>query len=129
MFITLRSKLFIGYLYVVLLLTLLGVYAIISFRSLNDLSIAALEQYSANSLANLKMYESLVHMNEAELQMLGSEYQKGSETLFSEPEKFYSSLQDAERIVAKIQGVHGNIPELLTKVELNWQQYKAQLPE
>src|SRR2546430_5772540 len=120
MFITLRSKLFIGYLFVVLLLAFLGAYAIISFRSLTDLSGASLEQYSANSLANLKMYESLVRMNEAELQILGSEYEKGNEVLYGEPEKFYASLQESERIVARIpKGVHGKIPELLTKVELN----------
>ncbi len=63
MFITLRSKLFAGYLFVVLLLALVGAYAVLSFRSLSDLSGASLEQYSSNTLANLKMYESLVRMN------------------------------------------------------------------
>ena len=76
------------------------------------------------------MYESLVRMNEAELQMLGAEYEKGSESLYSEPANFYSSLGEAERIVSQIpKGVYGKIPELLTSVELNWQQYRAQLPE
>jgi len=130
MFITLRSKLFAGYLFVVLLLAVVGAYAVLSFRSLTDLSSSSLDQYSANSLANLKMYESLVRMNEAELEMLGPEYEKGSELLYGEPSAFDSSLHEAEHIVSRIpKGVHGKIPELLTRVELNWQQYRAQLPE
>ena len=130
MFITLRSKLFAGYLFVVLMLAIVGAYAVFSFRSLTDLSAASLEQYSANSLSNLKMYESLVRMNEAELEMLGTEYEKGSELLYNEPGKFDSSLHEAERIISQIpEGIHGKIPELLTKVELNWQQYHAELPE
>ncbi|MEP7236120.1 MAG: histidine kinase dimerization/phospho-acceptor domain-containing protein, partial [Ignavibacteriota bacterium] len=130
MLITLRSKLFAGYLFVVLLLALVGVYAVFSFRSLTDFSSASLEEYSANSLANLKMYESLVRMNEAEIEMLGTEYEKGSELLYGEPEHFDSSLHSAQRIISQIrQGAKGTIAELLTKVELNWQQYRAQLPE
>ena len=108
---------------------MMATFGIKIYEKFSTREYASLEQYSANSLANLKMYESLVRMNEAELQILGSEYEKGNEVLYSEPEKFYASLQESERIIARIpKGVHGKIPELLTKVELNWQQYRAQLP-
>ena len=130
MFSTLRAKLFGGYLAILLLVAALGVYAIFSFRSLSAITTSGLDLNAQSTLANVRMYESLVRMNEGSLKILGAEALQGRKFLNEQPSIFYSELRNAQRTVAAaLPSVRARISEILTKVEVSWQQYEALLPE
>ncbi|HET9136440.1 MAG TPA: ATP-binding protein [Candidatus Kapabacteria bacterium] len=130
MFLTLRSKILVGYLLIVLLLAGLGVYAVMSFRSFTTLSNKAFEQVSQADRSNLAIYESLIRLNEAEVDLLGSSPVKGMEMLSSEPAKVSSELTTAEKIISSIPSdLSPGLAAAFTKEEILWHQYQAQLPE
>ncbi len=130
MFTTLRAKLFAGYLAILVLVAALGGYAIFSFRSLSEITTSGLDLNAESTLANVRMYESLVRINEGALKMLGAEALQGKKALNEQPSVFYSELKNAQRTVASaMPSVRARISELLTKVEVSWQQYEALLPE
>jgi PAS domain S-box-containing protein len=130
MFRTLRSKIFGGYLLVLLLLAGVGAYSIFSFRSLVQTSSSGLELNAQSTILNLEMYESLVRINEGMLKMLGAEFLQGKRALTEQPAIFTSALQNAHRIAGNtLAELQPKISELLTKVEIVWQKYEALLPE
>src|ERR1043165_4250450 len=130
MFLTLRSKILVGYLLIVLLLAGLGVYTVVSFRSFTTLSNRAFEQVSQADRSNLVIYESLIRLNEAEVNLLGSAPIKGSEVLSSEPSKVAAELSVAEKIITAIPSdLSPGLAAAFTKEEILWHQYQAQLPE
>lgn len=130
MFTTLRAKLFGGYLAILLLVAALGAYAIFSFRSLSSITTSGLDLNAQSTLANVRMYESLVKMNEGILKTLGAEALQGKKLLSEQPSIFYAELRNAQRTVASaLPSVRARISEILTKVELSWQQFEALLPE
>ncbi len=130
MFQTLRAKIFGGYLVILVLLSALGVYSIISFRSLSLTSSSALELNADNSIYTLQMYESLVRMNEGMLKMMGAEFLQGKRTLNEQPAIFKTALQNAHRIGSKTtDDLNPGISEQLTRIEILWQQFEALTPE
>lgn len=130
MFQTLRAKIFGGYLVILVLLSALGVYSIISFRSLSLTSSSALELNADNSIYTLQMYESLVRMNEGMLKMMGAEFLQGKRTLNEQPAIFKTALQNAHRIASKTTNdLNPAISEQLTRIEMLWQQFEALTPE
>lgn len=130
MFQTLRAKIFGGYLVILVLLSALGVYSIISFRSLSLTSSSALELNADNSIYTLQMYESLVRMNEGMLKMMGAEFLQGKRTLTQQPAIFKTALQNAHRIASKTTNdLNPAISEQLTRIEMLWQQFEALTPE
>jgi PAS domain S-box-containing protein len=130
MFQTLRAKIFGGYLVILVLLSALGVYAIISFRSLSLASSSALEVNADNSIYTLQMYESLVRMNEGMLKMMGAEFLQGKRTLTQQPAIFKTALQNAHRLGSKnTDNLNLALSEQLTRIELVWQQFEALTPE
>ncbi len=130
MFQTLRAKIFGGYLVILVLLSALGVYSIISFRSLSLTSSSALEVNADNSIYTLQMYESLVRMNEGMLKMMGAEFLQGKRTLTEQPAIFKTALQNAHRLGSKTtDNLNPALSEQLTRIELIWQQFEALTPE
>jgi PAS domain S-box-containing protein len=130
MFRTLRSKIFGGYLLVLLLLAGVGTYSIFSFGSLVRTSSSGLELNAQSTILNLEMYESLVRINEGMLKMLGAEFLQGKRALTEQPAIFTSALQNAHRMAGStLSELQPKISELLTKVEIVWQKYDALLPE
>jgi NtrC-family two-component system sensor histidine kinase KinB len=130
MFQTLRAKIFGGYLVILVLLSALGVYSIISFHSLSLTSSSALELGADNSIYTLQMYESLVRMNEGMLKMMGAEFLQGKRTLNEQPAIFKTALQNAHRIASKTTNdLNPAISEQLTRIEILWQQFEALTPE
>src|SRR3954462_8345389 len=97
MFTTLRAKVFLGFLLILLLLVGLGGYAIFSFASLADVTSSGLEENAQQSLINSSMYESLVRIDQAELRMLAGDTESGSQVLSEEPAHFYLALQNAHQ--------------------------------
>jgi NtrC-family two-component system sensor histidine kinase KinB len=130
MFLTLRSKILVGYLLIVLLLAGLGVYTVMSFRSFTTLSNKAFEQVSQADRSNLAIYESLIRLNEAQVDLLGSSPVKGMEMLSAEPLKVSTELSAAEKIISSIPSdLSPGLAAAFTKEEILWHQYQAQLPE
>lgn len=130
MFQTLRAKIFGGCLMILVLLSALGVYSIISFRSLSLTSSSALEVNADNSIYTLQMYESLVRMNEGMLKMMGAEFLQGKRTLTEQPAIFKTALQNAHRLGSKTtDNLNPALSEQLTRIELIWQQFEALTPE
>lgn len=130
MFQTLRAKIFGGYLVILVLLSALGVYSIISFRSLSLTSSSALELNADNSIYTLQMYESLVRMNEGLLKMMGAEFLQGKRALTEQPAIFKTALQNAHRLGSKTtDNLNPALSEQLTRIELIWQQFEALTPE
>ena len=130
MFQTLRAKIFGGYLVILVLLSALGVYSIISFRSLSLTSSSALELNADNSIYTLQMYESLVRMNEGLLKMMGAEFLQGKRALTEQPAIFKTALQNAHRLGSKTSdNLNPALSEQLTRIELIWQQFEALTPE
>jgi NtrC-family two-component system sensor histidine kinase KinB len=130
MFLTLRSKILVGYLLIVLLLAGLGVYTVMSFRSFTTLSNKAFEQVSQADRSNLAIYESLIRLNEAQVDLLGSSPVKGMEMLSVEPLKVSTELSAAEKIISSIPSdLSPGLAAAFTKEEILWHQYQAQLPE
>ena len=126
MFQTLRAKIFGGYLVILVLLSALGVYSIISFRSLSLTSSSALELNADNSIYTLQMYESLVRMNEGLLKMMGAEFLQGKRALTEQPAIFKTALQNAHRLGSKTtDNLNPALSEQLTRIELIWQQPQA----
>jgi NtrC-family two-component system sensor histidine kinase KinB len=126
MFTTLRAKVFIGFLFILLLLGILGGYAIYSVGSLAETSAAGLEQNAEQSLANSSMYESLVRIDQAELRLLASDTESAGPTLLEEPSHFYFALQSAQRAS---ESLSDSTSALLTQTELHWQDYRGHLNE
>ncbi len=130
MFLTLRSKILAGYLFVVALLAALGLYAVLTFQSYTQLTNTAVEKISQADRATLSMYESLVRLNEAQLQVLGGEAIRGSNVLSSEPTVLNNELSSAEKSISEIPKEFSvSVSVLLTQFEIRWHQYQAQLPE
>jgi len=123
MFTTLRAKVFVGFLLILLLMVGLGAYAIFSLASLADVTSAALERSAEQSLANTSMYESLVRIDEAELRMLAGDTINAGPALVEEPAQFYHALQNAW---------HASTPQdssakLLNDIEAQWEHYHSHL--
>lgn len=130
MFLTLRSKILAGYLFVVALLAALGLYAVLTFQSYTQLTNTAVEKISQADRATLSMYESLVRLNEAQLQVLGGESIRGSNVLSSAPTVLNNELSSAEKSISEIpKEFSASVSVLLTQFEIRWHQYQAQLPE
>ncbi len=130
MFLTLRSKILAGYLFVVALLAALGLYAVLTFQSYTQLTNTAVEKISQADRATLSMYESLVRLNEAQLQVLGGESIRGSNILSSAPTVLNNELSSAEKSISEIpKEFSASVSVLLTQFEIRWHQYQAQLPE
>ncbi len=120
---TLRAKVFVGFLLILLLMVGLGAYAIFSLASLADVTSAALERSAEQSLANTSMYESLVRIDEAELRMLAGDTVNAGPALVEEPAQFYHALQSAW---------HASTPQdssakLLNDIEAQWDHYHSHL--
>jgi two-component system, NtrC family, sensor histidine kinase KinB len=127
---TLRAKIFGGYLVILALLAGLGVYSIISFRSISLTGSTALELNAENSINTLQMYESLVRMNEGMLKMMGAEFLQGKRALTEQPAIFKTALQNAHRSSANTATeLNPALTEQLTRIELLWQQHEALIPE
>jgi two-component system, NtrC family, sensor histidine kinase KinB len=123
MFTTLRAKVFVGFLLILLLMVGLGVYAIFSLASLADVTSAALERSAEQSLANTSMYECLVRIDDAELRMLAGDTVNAGPALVEEPAQFYHALQNAW---------HASTPQdssatLLNDIEAEWDHYRSHL--
>ncbi len=123
MFTTLRAKVFVGFLLILLLMVGLGAYAIFSLASLADVTSAALERSAEQSLANTSMYESLVRIDEAELRMLAGDTVNAGPVLVEGPAQFYHALQSAW---------HASTPQdssatLLNDIEAQWDHYHSHL--
>jgi PAS domain S-box-containing protein len=124
MFTTLRAKVFLGFLFILLLLGGLGAYSIFSVGTLAESSSSSLEQNAEQSLANSSMYESLVRIDQAELRMLASDTESAGPTLLEEPSHFYFALQNAQRASGSISDTTAM---LLTQTEIRWQDYRSHL--
>ncbi len=123
MFTTLRAKVFVGFLLILLLMAGLGAYAIFSLASLADVTSAALERSAEQSLANTSMYESFVRIDDAELRMLAGDTLNAGPELVEEPAQFYHALQNAW---------HASTPQdssamLLNDIEAQWEHYHSHL--
>jgi NtrC-family two-component system sensor histidine kinase KinB len=123
MFTTLRAKVFVGFLLILLLMVGLGAYAIFSLASLADVTSEALERSAEQNLANTSMYESLVRIDQAELRMMTGDTINAGPTLVEEPAQFYHALQSAW---------HASTPQdssamLLNDIEAQWDHYHSHL--
>jgi PAS domain S-box-containing protein len=129
MFTTLRAKLFAGFLLILLLLVGLGGYAILSFRQLEEITSAGLEQNSQSILANLTMYESLVRMNAAQLGMLAGEKSDAHTVFEDESSQFYLALDQAKSSVIETDpAVRQNLYVLVQKIDSAWTDYRSHFP-
>lgn len=124
MFTTLRAKVFLGFLFILLLLGGLGAYSIFSVGSLAESSSSSLEHNAEQSLANSSMYESLVRIDQAELRMLASDTESAGPILLEEPSHFYFALQNAQRASSSLSDTTAM---LLTQTEIRWQDYRSHL--
>ncbi len=123
MFTTLRAKVFVGFLLILLLMVGLGAYAIFSLASLADVTSEALERSAEQSLANTSMYESLVRIDEAELRMLAGDTINAGPALVEQPAHFYYGLQSAWRMSTP----QDSSSVLLNDIEAQWDHYHSHL--
>ncbi len=123
MFTTLRAKVFVGFLLILLLMVGLGGYAIFSLASLADVTSEALERSAEQSLANTSMYESLVRIDEAELRMLTGDTVNAGPVLVEEPAQFYHALQNAWHASTS----QDSSARLLNDIEAQWDHYHSHL--
>src|ERR1035437_687880 len=123
MFTTLRAKVFVGFLLILLLMVGLGAYAIFSLASLADTTSGAVERSAEQSLANTSMYESLVRIDEAELRMLTGDTLDAGPVLAEEPAHFYYALQSAWTASAP----QDSSSKLLNDIESRWDHYHSYL--
>ncbi len=123
MFSTLRAKVFVGFLLILLLMVGLGAYAIFSLASLADVTSEALERSAEQSLANTSMYESLVRIDEAELRMLAGDTINAGPALVEQPAHFYFALQSAWRVSTP----QDSSSVLLNDIEAQWDHYHSHL--
>ncbi len=130
MLVTLRSKILTGYLFVVLLLAGIGTYTALSFRSFSNISNRAFERISETDRSALKLYESFIRINEAQIELLGTAPIKGRKILTEEPAIVNTDLSAAEKVIATIPAdLSPALRPTFTKLEILWHQYQAQLPE
>src|SRR5213082_234575 len=123
MFTTLRAKVFVGFLLILLLLVGLGGYAIVSLASLADVTSSALEKNAEQSLAASSMYESLVRIDQAQLRMLAADTADAGPALVEEPAHFYLALTRAWNSTA----AQDPASPLLNDIEVRWTDYKSHL--
>ncbi|HYM19440.1 MAG TPA: ATP-binding protein [Candidatus Kapabacteria bacterium] len=130
MLLTLRSKILAGYLFLVLLLSALGIYSAISFRAFTTLSSGAYERISEADRINLGIYESLVKLTDAELQVLSTTSHIGFQTISDEPANISNKFTQEEKIVSEIpRDLAPALAPAFTTSEARWNEYQAQLPE
>ena len=123
MFTTLRAKVLVGFLLILLLMAGLGGYAIFSLASVADVASESLERSAEQNLANTGMYESLVRLDEAELRMLAGDTVNAGPVIVEEPAHFYFALQNAW---------HASPPQdsssiVLNDIESRWDHYQSHL--
>lgn len=129
MFSTLRAKIFAGYLAILVLLAALGVYAIYSFRSLDEITASGLETSAQSTLANLSMYGSLSRINAGTIALIDGGGSDASNLIASQSYEFYDALARMQRFISsqKQSSQAIQVSEALTRIEISWQQYEALL--
>ncbi|HEY3875529.1 MAG TPA: ATP-binding protein [Candidatus Kapabacteria bacterium] len=123
MFTTLRAKVLVGFLLILLLMAGLGGYAIYSLASVAQVASVSLERSAEQNLANTGMYESLVRLDEAELRMLAGDTVNAGPIIVEEPAHFYFSLQNAWKASAP----QDSSSIILNDIESRWDHYRSHL--